>query len=343
VTAAIDRAEARWAADLATARAVAAAAVEARDAVAAWGLVVGGADDALDAPPVGAPPTLSLGGRALEAWALGAGCKRVAFVTVAPDDEAAVAAQFVGCHVERRTRAVAIGPGDRWCDDRQRGAPRVELYAAVDASDARRAAALQADDPTRHAAALGELFGYPPCCVAAFVAQRSRADNSLNRYLIAARTGAARGPWPWCLNEVHHRLIAFYPCRYDCAAARAVAEATLAAIDAARPGFATAAAATPRAHRVVPRSRSPALAARRRQRLRRRRRGRRPRAPGWPGGGAGGRRRRDLGRRRAGGDRPRRAARAPGSARAAARAVATLRVSDGLARRGPGRARARGA
>jgi hypothetical protein len=86
--------------------------------------VVGGADAALDAPPVGAPPTLSLGGRALEAWALGAGCKRVAFVTVAPDDEAAVAAQFVGCHVERRTRAVAIGPGDRWCDDRQRGAPR---------------------------------------------------------------------------------------------------------------------------------------------------------------------------------------------------------------------------
>lgn len=243
MTAAIDRAEARWAADLATARAVAAAAVEARDAVAAWGLVVGGADDALDAPPVGAPPTLSLGGRALEAWALGAGCKRVAFVTVAPDDEAAVAAQFVGCHVERRTRAVAIGPGDRWCDDRQRGAPRVELYAAVDASDARRAAALQADDPTRHAAALGELFGYPPCCVAAFVAQRSRADNSLNRYLIAARTGAARGPWPWCLNEVHHRLVAFYPCRYDCAAARAVAEATLAAIDAARPGFAATAAA----------------------------------------------------------------------------------------------------
>lgn len=230
---------------LATARAALATAVEPAAICRAFGLDVGPdpAGGARGLEPAGPMPTLALGGRSIEAWGLAAGLRRVAFVTVAPADEDAVRAQFAGCHVERRARAVAIGPGDRWRDDRVSGAPRIELYAAPAADDARRAAALQAEDPTRNAAALGELFGYPRCCVEAFVAQRDRADNSLNRYLIAGRTPTTTAPWPWLLNEVHLRLVAFYPCRYDCAPARAVAEATVDAIERARPGFAAAAAA----------------------------------------------------------------------------------------------------
>ena len=174
-------------------------------------------------------------GRSIEAWGFAAGLREVAFVTVAPERVDAVLAEFPGAHVERHVRRVAIGAQDRWHDDRDRGEPRVELFLARDPAAAQRAASIQAADPTRHAAELGALFGYPPCCVAAFVAQRARNDNSLNRYLSAART-TAPGPWPWELNELHARLIAFYPCRYDCAAALAVARATVAAIDTAQPG-----------------------------------------------------------------------------------------------------------
>lgn len=179
------------------------------------------------------PPSL---GRSIEAWGLAAGLREVAFVTVAPDRVDAALAQFPGAHVERRERRVAIGVQDRWRDDRALGAPQVELFIAHDPALARRAAALQADDPTRHAAELGALLGYPPCCVAAFIAQRARHDNSLNRYLIAART-TAPGPWPWQLNELALRLIAFYPCRYDCARALAIADQTLATIAAASPAL----------------------------------------------------------------------------------------------------------
>jgi hypothetical protein len=178
--------------------------------------------------PITPWPQLGLG-RSIEAWGLAAGVRQVAFLTVEPAAEAAAAASFGDAHVVRRERRVAVSAQDRWDDRRDHGAPRVELYAAHDHALAERAAALQSDDPTRHAAALGELFGYPRCCIDAFVAQGDRSSNTLNRYLTAARTGGD-GPWPWLLNDLHLRLIAFYPCRYDCAAARAVATATLDAI-----------------------------------------------------------------------------------------------------------------
>lgn len=193
-----------------------------------------GAPDAARVPVV-ARPAVALG-RPCEAWAFAAGHKPVAFVTVAADAVDAVLAQFPGAHVERRERRVDVGAQDRWRDDRARGAPRVELYLARDPELARRAAALQAEDPSRHAEELGALLGYPPCCVRAFVAQAERGDNSLNRYLAAARTDDSDGaPWPWQLNELHVRLVAFYPCSYRCPAARSIADATVAAIATATP------------------------------------------------------------------------------------------------------------
>ena len=175
-------------------------------------------------------------GRPIEAWSFAAGLREVAFVTVAAERVEATIAQFPGTHVEVRARNVEIGSQDRWHDDRLHGAPRVELFFARDPAAARRAATLQAADPTRHAAELGALLGYPACCVDAFVAQRARHDNSLNRYLTAARTSAP-GPWPWELNELHLRLVAFYPCRYDCPDALAIARATVAAIGDAHPAL----------------------------------------------------------------------------------------------------------
>lgn len=199
-------------------------------------------DDLPARVPRRSPPTLGVPG-SIEAWGFAAGQRQLAFVTVAPERVDATIAQFPGAHVEVRERRVEIGAQDRWRDDRTAGAPRVELYVAKDAATARHAAELQAADPTRHAAELGGLLGYPPCCVEAFGAQRTRNDNSLNRYLAAARTDGA-APWPWLLNDLHLRLVAFYPCRYTCPAAVAVARATVDAIDASHPGAAARLAAT---------------------------------------------------------------------------------------------------
>jgi hypothetical protein len=206
-------------------------------ALAALGLARDPAIELTAAPgPVAPLPELRVPGP-MELWAFAAGVKPVVFLTVEPEREAAIVARCAGAHVERRPRRVEADARDRWTDDRSRGAPRVELYIARDPRLARRAAQLQADgDPTRDAVELGALLGYPRCCVDAFVAQPDRADNTRNRYLAAARTSAGAAPWPWPLNELHARMIPFYPCSYRCAAAVAFAEAALDALDAAHPG-----------------------------------------------------------------------------------------------------------
>jgi hypothetical protein len=181
-----------------------------------------------------------------ELWAFRAGRKPVAFLTVAPADEAQALAGFLAggpVHVERRERRVLVGAQDRWTDRRDVGEPRVELYVSRDASLAREAAALQAEgDPSGSLVALGRLMGYPDCCVAAFAAQPDRSNNSRNRYASAAGTVAAER-WPWALANLHAVLAPFYPCRYDCPVALDWVEAALGAMEAAHPGTREALAA----------------------------------------------------------------------------------------------------
>jgi len=164
-----------------------------------------------------------------ELWAFRAGLKPVAFLTMLPERESEIRSLFdADVHVERRTRNVHIDSQDRWTDDRQSGTPRVELYVSRDPELARRAAALQAEtDPSAQLRALGELMGYPACCVDAFAKSSDRANNTRNRYATAART-TSEGPWPWELNNFAAMLVPFFPCRYDCEAALSFARGTLA-------------------------------------------------------------------------------------------------------------------
>lgn len=197
-----------------------------------------GSPDAVEAagraPRAGSPPPIDVGREPTELWAYRAGVKPVAFLTVQPDRVDDTIALFAGAHVERRDRRVHVEDQDRWVDDRTRGEPMVELYIAADAAGARRAAELQAD-PSRAVVELGELMGYPPCCVGAFARQADRSNNTLNRYLAAART-AAGGPWPWQLNDLRAKLVPFFVCGYRCEAAVAFATATLDTLESARPG-----------------------------------------------------------------------------------------------------------
>ncbi len=190
-------------------------------------------------PPPDALHLVSLA-EPFELWAFRAGIKPVVFLTVRPEQADATLAWFGDGHCERRERRVQVETQDRWIDRRDEGAPRVELYIARDASLARRMASLQADaDPGAALVALGELAGYPPCCVAAFARQDDRANNSRNRYQSHARTPAPEegspAAWPWELNNLFTMIVPFYPCSYRCAAALAWARAVLAEMGRVHP------------------------------------------------------------------------------------------------------------
>lgn len=163
----------------------------------------------------------------LEVWSFRAGLKRAVFLTVEASAVDAALRPFGDVAVERLERRVEIGSQDTWRDDRLSGAPRVELYISRDAAVARRAAEIQARAPTEALAEMGELLGYPRCCVEAFAAQPDRSNNSWNRYATEART-VGRGPWPWELNNFLVMLLPYFPCRYDCPHALEQARATLA-------------------------------------------------------------------------------------------------------------------
>ncbi len=172
---------------------------------------------------------LSLPPEPFELWAFRAGVKPVAFLTVPAEAVERTLGYFGDVHCERRDRLVSVAAQDRWDDRRDRGAARVELYVSNDADLARRAAHLQAEvDPTAAIRELGELVGYPSCCVEAFAGQADRSNNSLNRYHSCSRTVPSAGRWPWQLNNLHTMVAPFYPCSYACPDALAWARAALA-------------------------------------------------------------------------------------------------------------------
>lgn len=185
--------------------------------------VVGGTDDGLGPLGLGGvlpsavplaptpPPRTEL---PLEAIAYQLDLKPAVFLTVEPQDEARITEALPG-HVKRVERRVSVGAGDRWSDDRQRGEPRVELYAARDPGTAARLVELQTSAPSDAAGELGALLGYPACCVQAFAAQADRSDNSYNRVATAVRTSIG-GPWPVLLDDTAFKLLAHFPCTYRC-------------------------------------------------------------------------------------------------------------------------------
>lgn len=89
--------------------------------------------------------------------------------------------------------------------------------------------------------AVGRALGFPDCCVAAFCARLSRGVDTLGPHRgLAEDYVAAREAWVpvgdarlnTLLMRAKAHVVSFYPCRYDCSAARAVAVATLDAVRA---------------------------------------------------------------------------------------------------------------
>lgn len=103
-------------------------------------------------------------------------------------------------------------------------------------TDALRAAELRlrggADDDA--AAALGAALGYPPCCVERFL--RGGRDDVTILAAHAGETGPASPYTQWINAPL--ALISHVPCSVRCEPSRQLGAAILAALDAARPGFA---------------------------------------------------------------------------------------------------------
>jgi hypothetical protein len=87
--------------------------------------------------------------------------------------------------------------------------------------------------------AVGEALGFPACCVEAFCARLARgvdvlgAHRNLSEDYVAAREAWVARPDPRLnplLVRARVQVVSFYPCRFDCPAARACADATLAAV-----------------------------------------------------------------------------------------------------------------
>ena len=126
------------------------------------------------------------------------------------------------------------------------GRPRVHVFAAQTEAVLQEAAAL--DQALGAAPALrnramqryGALFGYPPCCVQAYVTAEDQSDGALLARLACLHTGPLH-PWQ-NYAVVPLRLMSFYPCSPDCTAAERVALASLRALQQAAPAWATAVA-----------------------------------------------------------------------------------------------------
>ena len=111
------------------------------------------------------------------------------------------------------------------------------------------AAHLPARDKAYYAGELGLRLGYPRCCVDAFTARVLRGPGKLragdrdavHEDYVAARDAQVARP-DWRLNNLllrqHIRLVTFEPCRYDCAAALAIAGPLWQLVEAQQPAAA---------------------------------------------------------------------------------------------------------
>ncbi|MFT5435365.1 MAG: hypothetical protein ACI9OJ_006082 [Myxococcota bacterium] len=89
---------------------------------------------------------------------------------------------------------------------------------------------------------LGELLGYPSCCVEALIDEPNQDDPSQIRRLAVSAESAPKGSLRWSDNWASHQLRPFslFPCHTGCLAARALAERTVELFVEASPAYGAA-------------------------------------------------------------------------------------------------------
>ena len=177
-----------------------------------------------------------------EELAFSMGLKPVLYRTVPAAEAEEVKARFPEAHVEELPYGLAHErvQDRRWRDED--GDSHRDLFFSQEPRLAARAAAIYREQRVGEAIhEMGELLGYPSCCVAAFHALPDRSNNTALRYATwwnsTSGPGGAQTFDPW-LNNLHLVATPFYPCRYDCAAAGELARSVAAGLEStARTAF----------------------------------------------------------------------------------------------------------
>jgi hypothetical protein len=184
----------------------------------------------------------------IEWLAIKAGLKPANRVTIAPErvSDLEARARREGFAVERAARVVEF-PGRP---------PSLILYLSPSAERARelvdaeapllppQSGRLPVDEAVRLHGRFGRLLGFPPCCVEEFgfrlrrgVTRRVNGGDAHEDFVAAECAARASQRFLGRLNDLSPnrtaRLVTFYPCRYDCAAASRYAAGVFIAAEAA--------------------------------------------------------------------------------------------------------------
>jgi len=179
---------------------------------------------AMDADIAGLPSNL-------EEVAFTNGDKPVLYLVLPVGEADALATKYPGATFVRREIPLTV---ERVTGRRVYAADGAEkkthVFISNDAALAHRAAHLWDEGSSRNAVAIGELLGYPPCCVAAFLALGERGNNAALTYVTAARSCALGAAYRAVLNSTVRHVLPCTPCSFGCSRAEALAERVLGAL-----------------------------------------------------------------------------------------------------------------
>jgi len=189
------------------------------------------AEKARNAQPLEMDPDIDGLPSNLEEVAFANGDKPVLYLVVPAREVDALQAKYADATIVRREIPLAVESATgRRVYEANNGENNAHVFISRDAALAERAARLWDDGSSRNAVAIGELMGYPACCVAAFVALGERGNNAALTYVTAARSRALGAPFHAVLNSPVRHVIPCTPCTFGCARAIAWAERVLAAL-----------------------------------------------------------------------------------------------------------------
>lgn len=164
----------------------------------------------------------------LEEVAFANGDKPVLYLVVPSRDVDALRAKYAGATVVRREIPLTVESATgRRLYESNTGESKAHVFLSNDAKLAHRAAQLWDEGSSRNAMAIGELLGYPACCVAAFMALGERGNNAALTYVTAARSRALGARFHSELNSAVRHVLPCTPCSFGCSAAIKLAERVL--------------------------------------------------------------------------------------------------------------------
>lgn len=160
----------------------------------------------------------------LEEVAFAAGIKPVLYLVLPAREMDSLQAKYAGVTIVRREIPLAVEGATGRRVYAAEGEANAHVFLSRDSALAHRAAQLWDEGSSRNAVAIGELMGYPACCVAAFVALGERGNNAALTYVTAARSRALGASFHWVLNSPVRHVVPCTPCTYGCARAITWAE-----------------------------------------------------------------------------------------------------------------------